>query len=62
MKELSEWLRAKIKHKVDSWMFAIENGDKEMQDYLEGYIDALEQVARFVGRMKAAEKEGKHEV
>ena len=61
MKALMNWLNAKIRHKVDQWMVAIEDGDKEMQDYLEGYIDALEEVAKVIARMKKAEKEGKHE-
>ena len=62
MKKLIDFLKRKIRDYTDTWLAAIEDGDKEMQDYLEGYIDALEEVTKFVARMKAAEKEGKHEV
>jgi len=61
MKELLAFIKGKIRNYTDSWLIAIEEGDKPMQDYLEGCIDALEEVARFIGRMKASEKEGKHE-
>jgi len=61
MKKLIDFLKGKIRDYTDTWLTAVEDGDKDMQNYLEGYIDALEEVARFVGRMKAAEKEGKHE-
>ena len=61
MKKLIDFLKRKIRDYTDDWLVAIEDGDKEMQDYSEGYIDALREVARFVARIKVAKKEGKHE-